>query len=219
MIEVIPTPRRTYRIAHDGNSIVAGSYLTQQSDRYSDLLQARLGSRFTNFNSAYPGLPTYNPDTPSYSVIGRYTWADHPGGTGVFQALPVISIAMGWEITNEIRGFAGMTVDTALGHWADYIALLRATGYSVVYSFTTLPTTTLHATAAQMQMILQANEHLRLNPGKVYGDRILDPARLPQLSDPTSLNYYQADQLHLNSAGHVVMADLIYGALLADHLV
>lgn len=213
----VPIPARTYRIAHTGNSIVAGTYLPDGT-RYADLLQAKLGSRFSTVVGAYPGLPTYNPDTPDYSVIGRYLWDSYPGGSGVYQSPPTVSIAMGWEVTNEIRGIAGATADSALAHWAEEIALLRATGYYPIYSFTALPTTLEHATELQLQYILEANMKMLLNPSGIYGDRVLDAARLPQLLDPTSSTYYLSDHLHPSPDGHAVLADFIYHAMMSDHL-
>lgn len=214
----IATPAKVYRLAHAGNSLVAGTYLPSVNDRYSNRLQAMLDAtgRWSNINSGYPGLPTFNPVTPDYSLIGRYTWDTYPGGAGVYEAPPVVSLAMTWEITNEIRGIPGTTTQTALAHWAQWIALLRATGWKTI-TFTVLPTTLLNATSAQLQMIAQCTDVLRVNPSKLYGDDILDPAAW--FPDPTDLTFYMPDQLHLNSHAHSVMSLRLYNYLMATHQV
>lgn len=212
----IPIPAYTYRISHSGNSITAGTYLPSVTDRYADVLQSMLNNtRFSTIVGAYPGLPTYNPIDPTYSLIGRYTWDTYPGGPNVYQLPPIKSMATALEITNELYGIPGATPDSVLLHWSQYINMLRATGYFPIYAFTVLPRP---STPTQESARLEVNARLLYNPGLIYGDTILNIADLPQLKNNTDQTYYLPDDLHPNSNGHIVIAKCIYRTMFSQHL-
>jgi hypothetical protein len=203
-----PVPGLQYKLVHDGNSIVYGYALANRNTRYSIQLQAMLNQ--SRFRTTGDGIPAY---TTNQIYVAFTTVEGHPGMPHIYEAPPINSILIAWELTNDIR--IGLQTDTqALSNWANYVTLARSFGYKV-WSLTCLPST---AFLAGEEVYRQSvNVSMRANASRIYGDRIIDAAALPQLQDPNDTTYY-VDGTHPTVAGHTLLAKLLFLNFKSAHI-
>lgn len=209
---MIALPAKTYRIIHDGDSIVYG-YGIDRTLRYSLRLQAMLNqSRISTVAGGITGASIHE-------MTANFDSAGNPGEAGTILALPVISIIIASGLSNEIRAFQSDPA-TALASVAAYVALGRSRG-ALVYSMTCLPAVSFIAPNYPLPeelWRLQINAEMLRNPGGIYGDAIIDQATIPQLLNYADTNYYLDDQTHPTAAGHTLIAQRIFNHLQAAHI-
>lgn len=113
------------------------------------------------------------------------------------------------EITNEARD--GLTAQTMIDNVQAYCVQARTYGLKIVVctcpagKLTTDPSDT-------VTRELAANVILR-NTYSTFADKLADVGAVTQLdaeADITNVTYYNADQLHLTSAGYTLIANAVY---------
>lgn len=211
-----PLPAKTYNFVYDGNSRVM-SARTTAAQAFGAVLQGMQNqSRFSYLNDGVSGLDTQNMiATYATRENSQGPYISHPGYPGIFQAAPVVNILFCWEIVNDLNTNS-LTDAQALANWATYVALARATGYTV-WTFTILGLYPF--TAQQNQYIANINVALRANAGKIYGDWVGDlVSAFPQFQTFADTTYYDADQLHFNALSNQMIARFLFNRCLAAHI-
>jgi lysophospholipase L1-like esterase len=82
----------------------------------------------------------------------------------------------------------------------------RAAGYKII-AFTVLP----RGDKSPLEQVAM-NDWIRDN-WKSYCDGLVDVAVVPELQDPTNLDYFNKDEIHLTDAGNTIVAKLVSQAV------
>lgn len=188
-----------FSIVCDGNSLTQGTSVGAESSYPSQLL-GLVGGGYRIVNTGIPSQQTAQMAARAPSVIDPLVaW---PGGADL----------IAWENTNDI--FFGANLATCQSQWNNYFSARQAAGWGSngtrLVAMTTIPRGPF--SAGQDAILADFNTWLRANYS-TYATDLVDLAADARLSDPTNTTYFNADQIHLNSTGYGVVADLIKTAL------
>jgi lysophospholipase L1-like esterase len=185
-----PAPAMTVVLAFDGNSLVAGYGVGEESSF----------AALATLDALQPPRAVYH----NFSVSGQTTEQMNADAAREVDAKidPTLgpNVLVVWEGTNDL--YFGATADEAYEHLARYCRERRAAGWKVVL-LTILPRGG-PGTPADFEQRRQAvNARLRLNWPE-FADGLADVAADPALG---SLNaVYYLDGVHINNVGHIVVA-------------
>lgn len=192
--------RNYFSIVCDGNSLTQGFGGAVESSYPSQLLGLVGSSTHRVVNTGILSQQTDQMAVRAPSVIDPIvTW---PGGADL----------IAWENTNDI--FFGASLATCQSRWNDYFSARQAAGWGSngtrLVAMTTIPRGPF--SAGQDAILADFNTWLRANYS-TYATDLVDLAADARLSDPTNTTYFNADQIHLNSTGYGVVAELVKAAL------
>lgn len=191
--------RNYFSIVCDGNSLTQGFGATANTNYQAHLL-GLVGGSYRIVNVGIPSQETPGMTTRAPSVVDPIvTW---PGGADL----------IAWENTNDIN--AGASLATCQSRWNDYFSARQAAGWGSNGTRLVAMTTIARGpfSGAQDTIIADFNTWLRANY-TAYATDLVDLAADARLSDPTNTTYFDADQIHLKSAGYSVVAELVQATL------
>lgn len=188
------------RIACVGNSITWGVGAGAQNS-YPTQLQALLGT----------GYQVCNWGIPSQTTTQMITGCPGQELSLARQGLASADIAVMLEVGNDVILPPFVNSTTGYANVVANCGQLRAAGFKVVVCtcFARLGTGSSGATTTTITAI---NTLIRTN-WATFADAIADLAANANLSDSTNTTYFQADNVHLTTAGYGVVAGLVQTAL------
>ena len=184
----------------DGNSITSGIGAGNHSQNYPSQLAALIGSGYRVVNFGIPSQTTSNMTADAVAQVDPLVnWS---GGADL----------VAWENTNDIE--FGASLATCQSRWNAYFSARQAAGWGSNGTRLVAMTTIARGpfSAGQDAILADFNTWLRANYS-TYATHLVDLAADSRLSDPTNTTYYNADQIHLNTTGYGVVAELVKAAL------
>lgn len=187
---------RKKRLICDGNSLTYGTGSTG-GNVYPNYLATSLGSTWQVFNIGVQGQVT------SSMVTNAPTQIDNVLGSPYFSKDVIIV----WEGTNSLN--SGIDATTAFNSMVTYCRARKAAGAKVIVA-TCLPRSSAGVPGDFNAQRATYNTLIR-NNYQFFSDALLDVAadsRIGDDGDETNTTYYAGDNVHLNSNGYSVIADL-----------
>lgn len=186
-------------IVCDGNSLTAGGWPTNLSTLLSNM--GYVG--FTVHNKGVGGQTTAQMEADAVSDIDSL----YDGNK--------TCILVAWEVGNDIY-FNG-NVSSAITNITTYCTNRKAVGWKVV--LVGLPdriqTTAFGDNPTQYKAkLVEADNIMRDTFISIGADAFVDLIADPRLQDATDLTYYNADQVHLVSAGNLAVAENVLDSLI-----
>lgn len=196
----------TFNIVCDGNSIAIGQVSDDQTTMTNGILEAAESPTESDFvNVASSGLTTAQLSTRAASTVDTHL------NTSVIAARRICIV---WEITNDLAG--GSNAATAYANIKSYCQARVAAGWKVIVC-TCLPRSNAGLRAGFETDRQTVNGDINTNAvsegwASAVAD-IGDDADIGQNGDSNDTTYYNADKIHLNSAGHAIAKTYITAAL------
>jgi lysophospholipase L1-like esterase len=184
------------RVVCCGNSLTYGQG-AGVTNSYPSQLQALLGSGYVVSNFGVTSRTTTQMlRTMQYQERLFY----RPGST---------DIAVVWEITNDIDLGSPVSAATGYQNVIDACTMLRGAGYKVVVcNCVNRGDTNIAASQATINANIAAN-------WATFADAFVDLAGRANLSDPNNATYFNADKIHLTTAGYGEVATGTQAGVLA----
>lgn len=186
---------KVYNFVFEGDSETAGNGLTVPVETYPFQVSAR------NATDKYNGAKWANLATTGNKVTDMLLEAQLAAVDALYDATYSGNYAIFMGGINDIA-LTEDTDQTIHDNIATWVTGRKAAGFTVVVL------TLIGLSTAQTSGV---NTLLRAD--KASADILVDLAADTRLDDPTDVTYYQVDQIHLNAAGAIVVADLVRAAL------
>jgi hypothetical protein len=198
----------SYWVTCLGNSHVSGTGSTSGAtqatkptgDNFPGLLWAQLGSSARVISDAYPGrtLTQLIAETPAYSQVLRKPVSARRNVDVIFEATNSLNITQSGRAAYE-KLVTLSQMRRALGN-KTVVTTCMPRGDSAFGGF--------EAARQYFNALVRAN-------WQSFADGLADLAADSRLSTPTDTTYFNADKLHLNSAGYAVAAQIAARAVSA----
>lgn len=190
----------TRAIVCDGNSLTRG-YGAGGANSYPTQLKALMSTAYTIINRGVDSQTTDQMETDAATQIDY--WLD---------IFPSNSILIAWEGSNDIQ--FGASLATAQSRWNTYFASRVSAGWASngckLVACTVIPRG--DSTAPKNVIRDDFNAWLRTNYS-TYATHLVDLAADSRLQDTGNTTYFDADTIHLTTAGYAVVAELVHAAL------
>ena len=189
-----PTTRKVIAYVGDSQTYYAG-----EGGRWPQVIASAIG----HVNQSHTIVATGG---ASLAFIGSIAaaWVDP-----VYDATATLNVNLIWAGTNDLAGG-----ETGAAVWASlqsYCNARRAAGWDKIIVLTALPRSAVGDNAGHEALRQAFNTLVRTNYASI-ADGLADVAadsRIGDDGDELDTTYYDADRVHLNTAGHAVVAGIV----------
>lgn len=190
----------TRAIVCDGNSLTRG-YGAGGSNSYPTQLKELVSTTYTVINRGVDSQTTDQMEADAATQID--SWLD---------IFPNNSILIAWEGSNDIQ--FGASLATAQSRWNTYFSARASAGWASngckLVACTVIPRG--DSSAPKDAIRDDFNDWLRSNYTD-YATHLVDLAADSRLQDTGNTTYFDADTVHLTTAGYAVVAELVGAAI------